>query len=199
MPVPAHHSLLDVPRVRPDFEHVQVVIRFEDQAMAAADVVLDVLRNVSKVGDNADPDALRVDTECDRIGGVVRDGEGRDLDVSDHEFLSRRKHLKRFGAAIPGNRLARCRAKIDGSLRVGSQSLKPSHVIDMFGGDYGVESAALLADRFELCGSRLPACVDEDAGLRWRSGSVAALPLPSTQTRTLTRFTRGIEFCLTAG
>ena len=36
----AHHALLDVPRVRPDLEHFEIVIRFQNQEIGLAQVLL---------------------------------------------------------------------------------------------------------------------------------------------------------------
>ena len=52
MPRAAHHPLLDVPRIRPHFQHFQIVIRFQDQAIRAAQMVFHKLRHVAKVGDD---------------------------------------------------------------------------------------------------------------------------------------------------
>ena len=86
VPLPAHHALFDEPGVWPHFQHLQVVVRFEDQAMAAAEVLLDKFRNVAKVRDHADLDSFRLERERHGINGVVRNGKGRDGDVADGEF-----------------------------------------------------------------------------------------------------------------
>src|SRR6266851_4291640 len=58
VPLPAHQPLLEVPGVGADLEHVEIVVRLEDQQMAAADVLFDELGDVAQVSDNADLDAL---------------------------------------------------------------------------------------------------------------------------------------------
>src|SRR5439155_25081743 len=65
-----HDSLLDGPRVRPDLQHVEIVIGLEHQKIRATQVILDGFRDVAEVGDNSDADALCFETEPHRIYGV---------------------------------------------------------------------------------------------------------------------------------
>src|SRR5438477_12881614 len=59
MTVAAHHALLDGPGVRTHFKHLQIVVGFEHQNVRAAQMKLDGVRNVPKIGYNCDFDALR--------------------------------------------------------------------------------------------------------------------------------------------
>ena len=83
MPFASHHALLDGPRIRPHLQHFEIVIRFEQQQVSAAQVELDGIGHVAQVGDQADFDALRAKAEADRIDGVVRNGEAVDFDIAD--------------------------------------------------------------------------------------------------------------------
>jgi len=86
-------------------------------------MVFHQLGKIAEVGDDGDFGAAEAESEADRIGGVVRNREGRDFDIADFEFDSRtdvfhalgslrgrvRKHLFDFamrglgevGGAIP--------------------------------------------------------------------------------------------------
>ena len=58
VPMAAHHPLLNVPRVGPDFEHVQIVIRLEDEALAAFHSLLNNFMHITQVGDHANLNAV---------------------------------------------------------------------------------------------------------------------------------------------
>ena len=80
-----HDALLDGPGIRADAEHFEIVIGFEDEAFAVAQVVADILRDESEIGGNGDADAFGNEAEADGVRGVVRNGEGHDLYVSDNK------------------------------------------------------------------------------------------------------------------
>lgn len=84
----AHDALLDVPGIRADFEHFQVVIGFEDEAIGVAKMKFDELGQVAEVSDNGD--FCTAGTECiaDGIRGVMRNSERRNFDISDGEAFA---------------------------------------------------------------------------------------------------------------
>lgn len=84
-----HDALLDVPGVGANFEHFEIMIRFQNEAIALAEVVLDELGQVAEIGHNGELRAIRAESIADWIGGIVRDGEGRDFDVTDGEAFAR--------------------------------------------------------------------------------------------------------------
>jgi hypothetical protein len=89
-------ALLDDPRIGANFEHVEVVIGFEDQAIGFAEVDFDKLGHVAEVGADGNLGAVGTKGEPDRIDGIVRDGEGVDVDVTDTKTLA---GLNGFNAA----------------------------------------------------------------------------------------------------
>jgi len=104
----AQDALLDVPGIRPDLEHFEVVIGFENEAIGIAQMMFDESRQIAEVGDNGDFEAARAKREGHGIGGVVRNGKRRDLDVADEKTLARGNHLdavhalaKRAGKKAP--------------------------------------------------------------------------------------------------
>ncbi len=64
-------------------QHLQVVIGFQHQHVGGADAFEDQFGGVAEVGQKADVPAGRAQQKADRIGGVVRDGEGVHRDVAD--------------------------------------------------------------------------------------------------------------------
>jgi len=82
------HALLDDPGIRADLEHVEVVIGFEDQAIGLTKVDLDHFRKVTEVGADGDLCAVAAESEPDGIGGVVRNGEGVNVDIADGKMLA---------------------------------------------------------------------------------------------------------------
>ena len=90
--------MLDDPGIRTDFEHVEIVIGFQNETIGLAKMDLDELGHVAEVGDNRELGAVGAESKSDRIGGVVRNAEGMNLDVTHGEGLS---GMDRFDAAEP--------------------------------------------------------------------------------------------------
>ena len=84
----AHDALFDVPRVRADLEHFQIMIGLVNKAIGVAEVKFDELGEIAEIGDDGDFCAVGAKGVADRIGGIVRDGEGRDFDVADGEAFA---------------------------------------------------------------------------------------------------------------
>ena len=79
----AHHALLDEPRVRAHLQHLEIVIRFENQEIGFAQMVLHKLRQIAEIGDDRDFHAIRAETVADGIGGVMRNRERIDFDIAN--------------------------------------------------------------------------------------------------------------------
>ena len=81
-------ALLDDPGIRANLEHVEIVVGFEDEAIGLAEVDADVVREVAEIGADGDFGTVGAEGEAYRIGRIVRDGEGVDVDVADREALT---------------------------------------------------------------------------------------------------------------
>jgi hypothetical protein len=81
------HALLNNPRIRANLEHIKVVIGFEDETISFAEVDFDQFRHVAEVGADGNLGAVGAESETDGINGVVRDGEGVDVDITDTKAL----------------------------------------------------------------------------------------------------------------
>ena len=81
-------ALLDDPGIRADLEHVEIVIRFEDEAVGLAEVDSDVIGQIAEIGADRDLGAVGAEGESDGVGGVVGDGERVYIDVADPETLA---------------------------------------------------------------------------------------------------------------
>jgi len=81
-------ALLDDPRVGADLEHVEIMIGFEDEAIGFAEMDFDELGHVTKIGADGDLGAVGAEGEGDGVDGVVRNGEGVDVDVTDAKALA---------------------------------------------------------------------------------------------------------------
>lgn len=86
---PAHDALFDVPGIGADLEHFEVVIGFEDEAVGVTQMEFYEFGEIAEIGDDGDFCAVGAKGVADRIGGVVRNGEGRNFDVADGEALAR--------------------------------------------------------------------------------------------------------------
>ena len=85
----AHHALLDVPGIRADLQHFEIVIGFQDQEISFAQVMLHQLRHVTKIGDDGHFLAIRAEGVTDRVGRIMRNGERSDFNIADDELDSR--------------------------------------------------------------------------------------------------------------
>src|SRR5882724_3527674 len=64
------------------------VIGFEDEAIGLAEMDSDMVWQVAEICADGDFGAVGAEGEADRVGGIVRDGEGVDVDVADGEALA---------------------------------------------------------------------------------------------------------------
>jgi hypothetical protein len=64
------------------------VIGFEDEAIGLTEVDPDVIGQVAEIGADSDLGAVSTEGESDRVGGVVRDGEGVDVNIADRKALA---------------------------------------------------------------------------------------------------------------
>ena len=81
-------TLLDDPRIWADFQHIQIVIGFEDQAICFSQMDFDELGHVAEVGADGHLGAVRAECESDGVGSIVRNGEGVYVDIANCEALA---------------------------------------------------------------------------------------------------------------
>jgi hypothetical protein len=79
----AHHALLDVPRIGTHLQHIEIVIRLQNQKIGFAQILFHKLGHVAEIGDDHYLDSVRAEAVTNRIGGVVGDGERSYFDVAD--------------------------------------------------------------------------------------------------------------------
>src|SRR6266566_2998366 len=84
----AHDALLDVPGIRADLEHLHIVIRFEHEAIAIAQVLLDQLGHVTKIGHQGELHAGSAEGEAERVDGVVGNAKRRDFDIANAKAVA---------------------------------------------------------------------------------------------------------------
>src|SRR5579862_6784063 len=67
----AHYTLLNYPGIGSAAQHFQIVIRFQDQRVTAADVLAHARRHVTQIGDDRYFHSLRPECEAHRIRRIV--------------------------------------------------------------------------------------------------------------------------------
>ena len=87
MPGAGEHALLDDPGIWADFEHVEIVIGLQDEAIGLAEMDFDELGHVAKIGADGNLGAISAEGEAEGIGGIVRDSEGVDDDIANGKTL----------------------------------------------------------------------------------------------------------------
>jgi hypothetical protein len=97
-------ALLNDPRIGADLEHVEVVVGFENETISFAEVDFDKLRHVAEVGADGNLGAVGAKSETDGIDGIVRDGKGVDVDVTDAKALAGLNGLNAAEALTEGLR-----------------------------------------------------------------------------------------------
>ena len=81
-------ALLDDPRVRADFEHVEIVIGFEDEAIGLTEVDSDVIGQVAEISADGNFGAVGTEGEADGVDSIVGDRECVDFDVANRKTLA---------------------------------------------------------------------------------------------------------------
>jgi len=167
------HALFDDPGIRPDLEHIEIVVRFENQAIGGAQVNLHKCRHVAEIGADGDLRAVGAKSESDGVGRIVRNREGVDIDVTNGETLA---SLNGFH---PAQALAESLREDAPKLAHGGLGHKQRcfpdtenlgeavAMIGVFVGDQdGVEVADVAPDRSEAREGFAfsESCVNEDAG-----------------------------------
>jgi hypothetical protein len=100
----AEHALFDNPGIGADFQHIEVVIRFEDQTIRPAQMHLHQLGHVSEVRDNSQLRTVRAKREANGIGRVMGNRESVYVDITDGEMLARLNGFDGTKAFAKGSR-----------------------------------------------------------------------------------------------
>ena len=82
------NALFDNPRIRADFEHIQIVIGFEQQTISVAQMNFHKLGHVAEVGDERHLRAVGAEGEADGVGGVMRNLKCVDIYIANREVLA---------------------------------------------------------------------------------------------------------------
>jgi hypothetical protein len=81
------HTLLDGPGVGANFQHVKIMIGFENQAVGFAQMHPDMIRHVPKIGADGHLRAIGPKCESHRVNSIVRNTESVDVDIADRKAL----------------------------------------------------------------------------------------------------------------
>src|SRR5580704_10271992 len=82
----AHDALLDVPGIRTDLQHFEVVIRLKDQEVGVAEMEFYDFGHVAEIGDDGDFFTVGAERVTDGISGVVRNRESSDFYIANDEL-----------------------------------------------------------------------------------------------------------------
>ena len=166
VPPASHYTLFDGPGIGADFEHFEIVVRFEQQQIGAAQMELDGVGDISQIGDQSYFNAMRSETEANRIDGVVWNGEAIDFNVTHTKGCSGLKAIQARREFTPWNRGRRQASDEDRNVEQTRQSNQPADVIGMLVRDQdGVELFGIFFDGGEAGQNVAPAQagVDKDA------------------------------------
>lgn len=173
----AHHALFHAPGVGAHFEHVEIVIRFEQQAVGATQMEMNGFRHVAEVGGDADFHALGADGEAHGVDGVVGDGEALDVDIADGEGGARLEGFELGGVAVPIDGLGGEVRDVNGNVQLAGDADEPCDVIGMLMRDEdGLERFRVFFDIGEAAEGLAAAepGINEDTGLAGRDeGGIA--------------------------
>jgi hypothetical protein len=78
MAAPAHDPLFERPRIRADFEHLNVMVRLDNDPVASSQAFEDKIRKIPQVQSDTDLDPALFDYKPERIGGIMRHGKARE-------------------------------------------------------------------------------------------------------------------------
>lgn len=148
----AHDALLDGPGIGADLEHFEVVVRFEDQHIRAAQMIFNRVGEITKIGHDADFDAARAEAEADRIARIVRDGKAVDLEIAHAEGRTGLKGFERRSVVVPVDRARRERGHVnrDAAVAMAREGAETAHMIGVFVADEdGVNRIERFTDGIE--------------------------------------------------
>lgn len=179
MPEAAHHPLLDEPGVGPAAQKLDVVVGFEQQEVAAAELLLGERGEVAEVDGEADAHALGGEAEGYRLAGVVGHGEGEDFDVADGEALAGAEALD-FRKGCLGEGFEGSFGEKNGDVELGGERGEMGGVVGVLVGNQdAAEAAGGQPDGFEaLEGFALgePGIEQQARALGGENGGVAGRP-----------------------
>ena len=81
------YTLLNDPGIRPHFQHFEIVIRLQNQAIAFAQMHFHEFRHVTEICANGHLRAIGAKREANRIDGVMRNREGIHINITDSKAL----------------------------------------------------------------------------------------------------------------
>ncbi len=147
----AQHALLHHPRIRPNLQHIEIVIGFQDQAIRAAEMHFYQLRHVTEVGDDRHFRAIRTKREPDGICRIVRYRKRVNINVANAEMLPR---VNGFHAVEPlaksfwKNALHHAHSRLGNVERRLPQTKHLRQAVAMIGVFVSDEDAVEMFDRF---------------------------------------------------
>ena len=143
----AHHALLDGPGIGADFQHVDIVVRFEQKQVHRTQVEPYGIGDVAEVGDQAGLEAVAAEAEGHGVGGVVGDGEGVDFEVADDDAGAGLKGLDSGVAAVPVDGGGGQIGQENGNAQGLGDDGKAGDVVGVLVGDQdGVDAVEFLAE-----------------------------------------------------
>lgn len=89
----AANPLFQVGEVRAIHEKFEVVIGLDDQCVTGFEAIAHQVRDDPQVGADSKTSLLMLDDKSRRVPGIVRNGKGMNVKVSDDEFASRLKNV----------------------------------------------------------------------------------------------------------
>jgi len=135
MSLAAHHALLYLPGVGSYLEHFQIMIGFKNQSVAAANPLLDQLRDVPQVGDEADLNAFRFQGKRHGVCRIVRNGKWRNFNITHHKLFARSKELTVPDFKFCRQRRPRGRGHVERAFQFERHPGKAGDMVGMFMGD----------------------------------------------------------------
>src|SRR5215472_267675 len=140
MPHPAHHSLFHRPRIWAPAQHLQVMVGFDHQHVATAQMILHTAWHVSQISADSDFYTFAAKREANRVDGIMGNGKGSNGYVADLEGASCFKRLQPLQndavagaiARIAAIRLVCSASDIDRNLQTLGEYMQSGDVVTMF-------------------------------------------------------------------
>jgi hypothetical protein len=134
----AHDALLHMPGIRTNLEHLQIVIRFEHDSIAIAQMLLHQFGHVTEIGHERELHAGGAKREAERVDSIVGNTERSDFDIADAKSMAGLNELDAleaprmvFGKKTQGLGMG-FRIEIDGRAPGAQQGRETADVIGMF-------------------------------------------------------------------
>lgn len=168
MAVPAGDALLEAPRASGILQHLQIMVRFQNEDVGGADAFQGEFGRMAKVSQKADLARRGAEQKTNGIRGIVRNAESVHHDIANFKTAAGAEDAAiELGFKLPFNAFLGRTVTVDGNLQLRTKRRKPIDMVGVLVGDQDArESFRGAANGCQTLAdlTQTEAGIDENAG-----------------------------------